>query len=159
MRLSVLRGELLSITRFFRFGGFFLFLFVFHHALHFGEVEVGDGVLEDGSRSEQDTGLLDERVIELVFGEGAFGADAHAEGSDVHEADDFTLLDGFGNHIFESHQYGVHIGLGYGTRLLDAVGHLADVDVAAGFHTAVEFRLGFAVTRVDSRNHGVVYGS
>ena len=142
----------------FRFFAFLVF-FRLNHALHFGEVEVGDGVLEDTTRTEQDAGFLDERIVEILFLEGALGADAHAEGSNVHEADDFSLLDGFGNHIFERYEYGVHIGLGYGTTALDSLRHLTDVDVATGLHIAVELRFGFTVTRVDFRYNGVGYGS
>ena len=93
-------------------GGFFL---VFHHTLHLREVDVAEGVLENAARTEQDAGLLDEGFVEIFFLEGALGADAHSQGADVHQADDFTLLDGFGNHVFEGHKHGVYVGLGYGT--------------------------------------------
>ena len=135
------------------------FFFVFHDTFHLREVDVGEGILKDTAGAEQDMRLLDEGFIEIFFLEGALGADAHAQGANVHQADDFTLLDGFGDYIFESHKHGVYVGLGYGTTSLDAFGHLADVDVAAGLYIAIILRVGFTVTRVDLRYNGVGYGS
>ena len=103
------------------------FFFVFHDTFHLREVDIGESIGKDVSRSEDDASLLDEGFIEIFFLEGALGADTHAQGADVHQTDDFTLLDGFGDYIFEGHKHGVYVGLGYGTASLDAFGHLTDV--------------------------------
>ena len=102
-----------SSSRFLAGGvGFFL---VFHDTFHLREVDVGESIGEDVARSEDDTSLLDEGFVEIFFFESTLGADAHSQGADVHQTDDFTLLDGFGDHVFEGHEHGVYVGLGYGT--------------------------------------------
>ena len=125
--------------------------------LYLDEGEVAEDVGEDGARAEVDAGLLDEGFFPFFFGHGTLAGDADLERADITQADDFASLEGFGDYIFEGHEHGKDITLVHGTSLLDAFGHFAQVDVAAGLHMAVKLRFGLAVARVDTRGDGVGY--
>ena len=150
----LLCGELKSLTGVFAFS---LLVGLAAFRLYLDEGEVSEDVGEHSTRAEVDAGLLDEGFLPILFSDGALAGDADLKCSDVAQADDFASLKGFGDYIFERHEYGKYITLVYGTSLLDAFGHFAEVDVTAGLHMAVELRFGFAVARVDTRGDGVGY--
>ena len=96
--------------------------------------------------------------VSAIFAEMAelkagLAADADLEGTEVAQSDDFTALQGINNHIFQGEEYGLHIGLVYGTRLLDAFGHLTHVHIPIRLYSAVILRSCFLVTRIDSRSY------
>ena len=125
--------------------------------LYLSEGEVAEDVGEDGTRTEVDAGLLDEGFLPVFLLEGALAGDTDLESAKVAQADDFSVLEGVGNHIFKGHQHCKDITLVHRTGLLDAFGHFAEVDVAVGLDMAVILRLGFTVARVDTRGYGIGY--
>lgn len=139
------------------FGGFLVGLAAFR--LDLDEGQVSEDVGEYGTRSEVDSGLLDERFLPVLFFECALAGDTDLECSDVAQADDFPISQRVGDHVFECHKHGEHITLVYGTCLLDAFGHFAEADVAVGLHMGIKLRVGFKVARIDARGYGIGYVS
>ena len=74
---------------------FFFFLFLICLArLHLYLLirQVAEDAVEYGSRSEVDSCFLDERVVEVLFGDGALAADTDLQGSQLEETYHFSAL-------------------------------------------------------------------
>ena len=139
-----------ATLRFFFFFGLFR---VLH--LNLAVVQVGEGVGEHLAGAEVDLGSLDEGGVVVFLGQGTFAREGYLEGAEVAQADDLTVLDTFGHHIFQCYENGIYVALVHGTRGLDTVGHVADVHVATGLGLGIKLRTGVLVSWVLTRNHRI----
>ena len=124
---------------------------------HFGEGEGSEGFGEYLAGTEVHLGTLDEALVVVFLGEGTLAVDGHLEGAEVAQTDDFAVLQGFGNHVFECHEDGIYITLVDGTGALDTFRHFADADIATGLSLGIIARRFVLVAWVTTRDNGVGY--